>query len=141
MLAISIDPGAHTGVAVWEHDQFGLNSTFAAEEIPFVISQYAHVDEFVVEDYRIRQGKQMAHTGSPVVAARVLGMIQYAAFLSGAHLTYQSPQAYRMGALHFGVKIGKGHIADDLSARLHLLYFLESQEVSRPLIQRALVVH
>lgn len=143
MIVWSIDPGETVGLARWVDtgECIWKGSMSVEEYMQYLCLQtwdtpHTEFLAIVMEDYRLRQGKQMAQTGSRMLTSQVIGMTRLFARQHGTKVHLQDPQAYKLAAMHAGIKIPRGHIKDELSAYLHGYYFFESIGVLRP-VERA----
>jgi hypothetical protein len=75
----------------------------------------------VVEDFRLDHGRTKG--GSRMVASEVIGMLRAT---GPDDVIRQSPEAYRIEAMHLGETWDGKHCPDDLSAYLHASYYLRS---------------
>lgn len=136
MTVISVDPGEHIGVARWSDiGDLEFNETLGVEEYMdwlMLGSHYGTLLAVVMEDYRLRQGKQLAQTGSRLITSQVIGITRFYAHMRRAPLVLQDSQILRITAMHADIKLPTGHIKDKLSAFLHGYYFFESQGLLHP---------
>ncbi len=86
MIILSLDPGETTGYAIIDSDHFPLGDAELGIIDCGVISKWrgisnmmvAYMPKFVVaEQYRLYPGRALAQSYSTMVAARVLGVIEY----------------------------------------------------------------
>ena len=86
-LCLGIDPGETTGIALmkWPNllgsTQTKNNLHETTEHIRKIIEKY-HPRVIVVEDYRVYPWKLRQHIGSSLVTVRLIGAIQYMAYLA-----------------------------------------------------------
>lgn len=134
---LAVDPGERIGVAKATKDgefqaNFVCNSEELFEYLLMLSENGQHPRTIVIEDYRLRRGKQMAQTGSRLIAPQIIGALRFYAYSVGALVVLQSPTILDIAAMHAGKKVYKGHYPDDLSAYLHLWYYLETIGVLKP---------
>jgi hypothetical protein len=86
-----------------EKSQHGFDS-FLRE-----VSKLSSLDTIVVEDYRLRAGKQAQQTGSRFQAVQVIGMLKYHAFLWDVKFVLADVQAKVLGSMYSGVKPPSDH--------------------------------
>jgi hypothetical protein len=137
MTVLSVDPGERIGVGRWsDRGKLLFNGVITIDDFPDYLSLDSWNDEpvhaVVMEDWRLRQGKQMAQTGSRMLTSQVIGMVRLWAYQHDAVLVLQNSQILRVAAMHANLKLPKGHIKDATSAYLHGYYFFESQGLLEP---------
>lgn len=138
MTVWSIDPGKRIGIAEWSEkgvlqqnhiiDDVSLYG-WMRNEVRSPNSPLGHVTRIVMEDWKLRGGRAMQQTGSRMVASQVIGSINLFAYLMDVEIILQQPQAMKVAALQHNIKLPKGHIPDDLAAKLHGLYYFTGQGV------------
>ena len=134
MTVLAIDPGETVGIAVFTEKGKALK----VEEIPSDeffdrLADYTpgKLTTVVVEDYRLRQGKQMQQTGSRFETVQCIGAARLFARIHGLDFHRQSPQILTVTAKHMRIHVGTGHIQDRTSALLHgYRFFIESRGVT-----------
>jgi hypothetical protein len=131
---ISVDPGETTGIAYWtDSGQFLHRETLTQDELYDKLEQLSDVAAIVCEDYRLRQGKQMAQTGSRFVAVQIIGALKAYARRVKAKFILQSPQVLTVAALHSQVKRPSNHAkSHDIDAYNHGFYYFETQGLLKP---------
>ena len=109
-MILVVDPGDTSGIALFSNDgeliqksQHGFDS-FLRE-----VSKLSSLDTIVVEDYRLRAGKQAQQTGSRFQAVQVIGMLKYHAFLWDAKFVLADVQAKVLGSMYSGIKPPSDH--------------------------------
>ena len=108
-MILVVDPGDTTGVAVFRPDgELMEKLQVDFEGFMKFIAEYG-VTRIVVEDYRLRKGKQAQQTGSRFQAVQVIGALKYHAFLHNIEFELASVQAKTMGAMYSGVKPPSDH--------------------------------
>lgn len=147
-MLLSIDPGdKRVGLARWtETGKLEFNETLSFEDyLQYLLTlddlffngfsdefapEFTPLTKVIVEDWRLRQGKGVKMTGSQFLSAQCIGAAKLFAKMYGAKVILQSPQILHVAAMHFGVKVPlKGHIPDDVSAKLHGLYYFEEHGI------------
>lgn len=133
-MVISVDPGETTGIAYWTNDgQIVEKEALTQEQLFDKLEQLSDVTVIVCEDYRLRQGKQMAQTGSRFVAVQIIGALKAYARRVGAKFVLQSPQVLTIAALHSQVKRPSNHAkSHDIDAYNHGFYYFETQGLLKP---------
>jgi hypothetical protein len=133
-MIISVDPGETTGIAYWEDDgTFISREALTQDEILDKVETLSDVTVIVVEDYRLRQGKQMAQTGSRFVAVQIIGALKAYARRVGAKFVLQPANVLTVAALHSGVKRPSNHSkSHDIDAYNHGYYYLETKGLLQP---------
>ncbi len=133
-MVISVDPGETSGIAFWEDDgTFISRETVNQDELFDLIERLSDVTVIVCEDYRLRQGKQMAQTGSRFVAVQIIGALKAYARRVGAKFVLQTPQVLSVAALHSQVKRPSNHAkSHDIDAYNHGFYYFETKGLLKP---------
>lgn len=133
-MIISVDPGETTGIAYWEDDgTFISREALTQDEILDKVETLSGVTVIVVEDYRLRQGKQMVQTGSRFVAVQIIGALKAYARRVGAKFVLQPANVLTVAALHSGVKRPSNHSkSHDIDAYNHGYYYLETKGLLQP---------
>lgn len=112
-LILVVDPGDTTGYAL-----FDVNGHFIAKDqgnFDGVLSVLADIGQknlltrIVVEDYRLRAGKQAQQTGSRFQAVQVIGALKYHAYLHNIGFELATIQAKTLGSMYSGVKPPSDH--------------------------------
>lgn len=136
-MILSVDPGEHIGVCLWtEEGELTLRTVMDFDTFgDFLDNELSIITKAVIEDYRLRGGKQMQQTGSRFEAVQVIGQVRDFARRKKATLIRQKPDILRVAAMHAGVKLPTGHIPDDLSAYLHGFYYFETVGILKPVLQ------
>jgi hypothetical protein len=133
-MIISVDPGETTGIAYWENDgTFISREALTQDEILDKVETLSGVTVIVVEDYRLRQGKQMVQTGSRFVAVQIIGALKAYARRVGAKFVLQPANVLTVAALHSGVKRPSNHSkSHDIDAYNHGYYYFETKGLLQP---------
>jgi hypothetical protein len=133
-MVISVDPGETSGIAFWEDDgTFISRETVNQDELFDLIERLSDVTVIVCEDYRLRQGKQMAQTGSRFVAVQIIGALKAYARRVKAKFVLQTPQVLSVAALHSQVKRPSNHAkSHDIDAYNHGFYYFETKGLLKP---------
>jgi hypothetical protein len=133
-MIISVDPGETTGIAYWENDgTFISREALTQDEILDKVETLSDVTVIVVEDYRLRQGKQMVQTGSRFVAVQIIGALKAYARRVGAKFVLQPANVLTVAALHSGVKRPSNHSkSHDIDAYNHGYYYFETKGLLQP---------
>jgi hypothetical protein len=133
-MIISVDPGETTGIAYWENDgTFISREALTQDEILDRVETLSDVTVIVVEDYRLRQGKQMVQTGSRFVAVQIIGALKAYARRVGAKFVLQPANVLTVAALHSGVKRPSNHSkSHDIDAYNHGYYYFETKGLLQP---------
>ena len=133
-MIISVDPGETTGIAYWENDGTIISrEALTQDEILDKGETLSDVTVIVVEDYRLRQGKQMVQTGSRFVAVQIIGALKAYARRVGAKFVLQPANVLTVAALHSGVKRPSNHSkSHDIDAYNHGYYYFETKGLLQP---------
>lgn len=127
------DPGDTTGLALF-NDETGefidkWQSNFE-ELLEDLVSMKHHLSTIVVEDYRLRQGKQMAQTGSRFQAVQVIGALKYHAKIKALPFELVNVQAKTLGAMYSGVKQPSNHkLSHEIDAYNIGIYWLVTHDI------------
>jgi hypothetical protein len=110
-----------------EKNQHGFDS-FLRE-----VSKLSSLDTIVVEDYRLRAGKQAQQTGSRFQAVQVIGMLKYHAFLWDVKFVIADVQAKVLGSMYSGVKPPSDHKkSHEVDAYNIGIYHLVKEQIIEP---------
>ena len=133
-MIISVDPGETTGIAYWEDNgTFISREALTQDEILDKVETLSGVTVIVVEDYRLRQGKQMVQTGSRFVAVQIIGALKAYTRRVGAKFVLQPANVLTVAALHSGVKRPSNHSkSHDIDAYNHGYYYFETKGLLQP---------
>lgn len=131
---MAVDPGGTTGWVLYDipsQKPLEMGETKEDKLNEWLAGYQSDVDVWVVEDYFIRPAhmqKGFAHQWDKGTTHRILGKIEYAAFLHGAEFHLQQPSVKVMGYKRLGMEYKKGkkgmHIQDALA---HGKLFLEKE--------------
>lgn len=133
-MVISVDPGETTGIAYWT-DQGELidKEMLTFEELLEKLQELSGVSTIVCEDYKLRQGRQNAQTGSRFVAVQIIGSLKAYAKMFGAKVILQDPTVLTIAALHSGVKRPSNHAkSHHIDAYNHGYYYFETKGLLQP---------
>jgi hypothetical protein len=135
-LILCVDPGEHIGLACYDETGWlHWDGTMTPEQFEqWCLIGQGHYAVVVIEDYRLRHGRQMQQTGSRFMTAQVIGQAKLFARMHKAKVVIQQPNILNIAAMHAGIKIVK-HYPDNVSAKLHGRYYLESIGVLRTVQQ------
>jgi hypothetical protein len=97
------------------------------------LEELQNVSVIVCEDYRLRQGRQAAQTGSRFVAVQAIGALKAYAKRVKAKFVLQDPQVLVIAALHSGEKRPSNHSkSHDVDAYNHGYYYFETKGLLQP---------
>jgi len=103
------------------------------EELLERLESLENVTTVVCEDYRLRQGKQTAQTGSRFVAVQIIGALKAYAKRHKAKMVLQDATILTVAALHSGVKRPSNHSkSHDTDAYNHGYYYFETKGLLQP---------
>jgi hypothetical protein len=109
-MILAVDPGDTSGFALFAADGSYINKWQAKfEESLDLLTPLINIKHVVVEDYRLRKGKQAQQTGSRFQAVQMIGALKYHAKLHGIAFELASVQAKTLGAMFSGVKPPSNH--------------------------------
>lgn len=130
---VSFDPGVTTGVATWDEEgnllrNIGVQQA-GLDALLYGFEQINTIKVFVVEEYRVYASKAVAHIGSKVETAQVIGQISATARRMGIEVVMQPATILNIAMMWAQVKKPKGHLPDDVSAYLHGYYYLHRKGI------------
>lgn len=133
-MVISVDPGDTTGIAYWsDSGELLRREMLGFEELLDKLETLQNVTVVVCEDYRLRQGKQMAQTGSRFTAVQIIGALKAYAKRHKAKMVLQDATVLRIAELHSGEKRPSNHkISHDVDAYNHGYYYFETKGLLEP---------
>lgn len=137
-MILVVDPGDTTGFASfyedgteysrWQSDFEGL--------LDFLVSSYPiaiDLSRIIVEDYRLRAGKQAQQTGSRFQAVQVIGALKYHARLHNVQFELANVQAKTLGSMYSGVKPPSDHKkSHEVDAYNIGIYWLVTNKIIEP---------
>lgn len=129
-MILVVDPGDTTGYALF-HEDGELDKKGQADFEGFMRFIASHsFDRIVVEDYRLRGGKQAQQTGSRFQAVQVIGMLKYVAHVEEIPFELATVQAKTLGSMYSGVKPPSNHkLSHEVDAYNIGIYWLVSQGI------------
>jgi len=133
MMIWAFDPGAKgIGWAKWSGFGYPSTSRVGRDELYDLLNRSIQStgtkpDVVVIEDWRLRRA---AH-GKTMATSEVLGAIEFAAFCLGADVVRQPPETYKLGAMYEGFQLPNGHMPDEQSAKMHLIYYAVTHGLMR----------
>jgi hypothetical protein len=133
-VVISVDPGETTGIAYWKDDgEFIEREMLDFDNLLERLEALEGVTTVVCEDYRLRQGKQMAQTGSRFLAVQIIGALKAYAKRHKAKMVLQDATILTVAELHSGEKRPSNHAkSHDIDAYNHGYYYFETQGLLQP---------
>lgn len=136
-MILVVDPGDTSGVAIFtEEGKFVYKGQYKFEplltmllNVPMLVKGQ-EVTKIIVEDYRLRAGKQAQQTGSRFQAVQVIGALKLLARQGGFDLELATTQAKTMGAMYSGIKPPSNHSkSHEIDAYNIGIYWLVSEKV------------
>ena len=132
---VSWDPGKTTGVTCWSAEGQALNiKDLVGDEVldGFLDSlEGEEIEAFIIEEYRIYGSKAVAHVGSRVETAQVIGNLKAWARRRNIKIVEQRSDIKPIAAKWSQVKVPKGHMPDWMAAYLHGYYYLHNKGIIR----------
>lgn len=133
-MILVVDPGDTSGLALFTDDgdlieksQHGFDSLLQE------VSALTTLSTIVVEDYRLRAGKQAQQTGSRFQAVQVIGMLKYHAFLWNVKFVIADVQAKVLGSMYSGVKPPSDHKkSHEVDAYNIGIFYLVKEKIIEP---------
>lgn len=133
MKLLSVDPGKHTGWALWNFGSGApelvvMGVTRAHEEFYDVLSTFDDLEQIVYEDYLIRpaaNNRGWSHQWNRPVALLIIGALEYFARTYSIKLASQPASVLPVGCGYIGYNYRKGiHVPNNVSAIAHGAYWL-----------------
>jgi hypothetical protein len=133
-LILVVDPGDTSGLALFDRNgELIQKSQHKFDCMLEEVARLRSLSAIVVEDYRLRAGKQAQQTGSRFQAVQVIGVLKYHAFLHGAEFVLADVQAKVLGAMYSGVKPPSDHkLSHEVDAYNIGIYFLVKEKIIEP---------
>jgi hypothetical protein len=128
-----VDPGDTTGYAIFKSNG-ELFEKGQADFSKFLEVLYNSVcSRIIVEDYRLRAGKQAQQTGSRFQAVQVIGALKYHAYIDDVQFELASVQAKTLGSMYSGVKPPSDHKkSHEIDAYNIGIYWLVDNKIIEP---------
>lgn len=133
-MILIVDPGDTTGYALF-YDDGELYEKGQADfnKMLEMLSNVIHIERIVVEDYRLRGGKQAQQTGSRFQAVQVIGALKYHAYLHNIEFELATVQAKTLGSMYSGVKPPSDHKkSHEIDAYNIGIYWLVANDIIYP---------
>ena len=132
-MILVVDPGDTTGYALFdETGELYLKGQADFDKfLDFLLKN--SFDSIVVEDYRLRKGKQAQQTGSRFQAVQVIGALKYIARQEEIPFELASVQAKTLGSMYSGVKPPSDHKkSHEIDAYNIGIYWLVDNKIIEP---------
>lgn len=129
-----VDPGDTTGWATFtkEGEPLGKGQV-SFDNLLAMLRNSTHLKHIIVEDYRLRAGKQAQQTGSRFQAVQVIGALKYHAFLHDVPFELASVQAKTLGSMYSGIKPPSDHKkSHEIDAYNIGIYWLVDNKIIEP---------
>lgn len=132
-MILVVDPGDTTGYALFtEEGELKEKGQANFDKFLDVIALDKY-DRIVVEDYRLRAGKQAQQTGSRFQAVQVIGALKFAAYLNEVPFELANVQAKTLGSMYSGVKPPSNHkLSHEVDAYNIGIYWLVANNIIEP---------
>jgi len=141
VIICAIDPGEHNGFAIMESGgKVVEKGVVELQDLPaFLATLPGHsVSVIVYEGFRLFRRLADRQSGSNIPAAQAIGIIKGCANFSSLRIVEQQPDARLMGAKYAQYVVMKGHMADDISAWLHGVFYLKQIGQLETVLERKL---
>lgn len=141
MIICAIDPGEHTGYAIMESGGKVLEKgVVELPDLPVFLSTLPgrSVSVIIYEGFRLYRHLADRQSGSNIPASRAIGTIHGFAYFNQLRTVEQQPDARLMGAKYAQYVVRKGHMADDISAWLHGVFYLKQIGQLETVLERKL---
>jgi hypothetical protein len=143
MKLLSIDPGTHTGWAVWHYEknkvllqEMGESASIQQFYNTLTDGEFNDTDQIVAEDYKIRPAdlnKGWSHQWNNGPALQVLGAIDLFATMYSIPTSRNQPAVLPVGCGYIGYKYNKKvHVPNRISAIAHGAWWLVKHGYSVP---------
>ena len=133
-MILVVDPGDTSGWALFYDDgELYVKNQGDFIHVMEMLQNTIHIERIVVEDYRLRAGKQAQQTGSRFQAVQVIGALKYHAFLHDIPFELASVQAKTLGSMYSGVKPPSDHKkSHEIDAYNIGIYWLVDNKIIEP---------
>lgn len=133
-MILSVDPGDTNGVALFDDDGQPITRWQCDfDQLLKDLSDTKPIATVIVEDYRLRKGKQAQQTGSRFQAVQTIGALKHYCFLKGAEFILVNVQAKTLGAMYSGTKPPSDHKkSHSIDAYNIGIYWLVEQGIIEP---------
>ena len=132
-MILVVDPGDTTGYAVFEEDGEFVDKGQADFDKFLDFLMASTFTRIVVEDYRLRKGKQAQQTGSRFQAVQVIGALKYLARQERIGIDLVNVQAKTLGSMYSGVKPPSDHKkSHEIDAYNIGIYWLVANDIIYP---------
>jgi hypothetical protein len=133
---VSWDPGQTTGMVHWNEKGEPINvkelkGDEALDEALDELEPATEIETFIIEEYRVYGSKAIAHVGSKVLTAQVIGNLKAWARRHNIKVVEQRSDIKNIAAKWSQTKIPKGHMPDWMAAYLHGYYYLHNKGLIR----------
>lgn len=133
-MILVVDPGDTSGLAVFTTTGTLVDRWQGSFEkvLEFLATSNA-IKTIIVEDYRLRKGKQAQQTGSRFQAVQVIGALKFYAYLHEAAFELETVQAKVLGSMYSGVKPPSDHKkSHEIDAYNIGIYWLVDNKIIEP---------
>lgn len=130
-MILVVDPGDTSGYAIFtEEGELSVKMQGEFSHLLELLRDAKNLTRIVVEDYRLRGGKQAQQTGSRFQAVQVIGALKYHAYLHNIEFELATVQAKTLGSMYSGVKPPSDHKkSHEIDAYNIGIYWLVSQGI------------
>lgn len=137
---LAVDPGNSTGWAAFTKngDIITFDTAKGREAVYQVLASQAP-ELLICEDYRLFPWKAKEQSWSSLETVRIIGAIEYYAWLNKVEIVLQEPKIKKIGYLWAGITPPKNHaLSHETDAYVHGVYYLQSKGVRYPQQGRAM---
>lgn len=136
MYYLSIDPGQATGYACFDKQGKLLDFGILRTEQAF-FRFLKEIDDpptlIICEEYKLFQRKAIQQSGSDMVASRMVGALEYFAFLHSTPIVFQPASIKKIAEMWSGKPAPKNHAeSHGIDAYNHGIYYLQKNNIIRP---------
>lgn len=136
---LAIDPGESTGWATFKEDgNLGQMGTLRGREPVYEKLSELAPSVIIMENYKLYPWLAKEQSWSPFETVRIIGAVEYYAYLHNAQVILQDPSIKSIGYLWAGIKKPKNHaLSHESDAYVHGVYYLQKQGIRKPQQGRA----
>lgn len=136
---LALDPGNSTGWATFNEkgDVVGFGTCVTRQEVYEKVAD-SEPELIIMEDYRLYPWKSKEQSWSPFETVRVIGAVEYYAYLHKCQMVLQEPSIKSIGYKWAGLVKPKNHaLSHETDAYVHGVFYLQKQGIRTPQQGRA----
>lgn len=131
---LAVDPGNSTGWATFNDtgDVVGFGTCVTRNSVYEKLAEAAP-ELIIMEDYRLYPWKAKEQSWSGFETVRIIGAVEYYAYLHNAKVVLQEPSIKGIGYKWAGLTKPKNHaLSHETDAYVHGVYYLQSNGIRKP---------